>query len=96
MTEQPSDGFEIRRKEHIGTTKWCILFGTLTCTFVGEKMKRLVTKLVMITYLQIIIVRCSSATISCLCQSTWDRRGNHAPLAAATKMKPITLNSTDL
>ena len=38
----------------------------------------------------------SIVTISGLCQSTWDRRGSHAPLASATKMKPVTLNSTDL
>ena len=38
----------------------------------------------------------SIVTISCLCQSTWDQRATHAPHAAATKMKPVTLNSTDL
>lgn len=35
----------------------------------------------------------SIVTISCSCRSTWDRRGSHAPLAAATKLEHATLKS---
>jgi len=71
-------------------------------------MKWLMTKLVMVKYLQILFCAQqqqqrklymrwdgSRGTISCLCQSTWDRRGSHAPLAAATKMKPVTTDLTE-
>jgi hypothetical protein len=31
----------------------------------------------------------SIVIISCLCKSTWDQRGSHAPLTAATKLEPV-------